>query len=48
MAGTVISTLVIALVVYLFAQLITSIEFSIIDMLYFGAILSATDPVNFV
>ena len=45
--GTVISTFVIAFIVYGFAQFITStVAFKFIDMVYFGAIISATDPVT--
>jgi len=45
--GTVISTFVIALIVYGFAQFIThTVAFKFIDMVYFGAIISATDPVT--
>ena len=45
--GTVISTFIIALIVYGFAQFITStVAFKFIDMVYFGAIISATDPVT--
>lgn len=45
--GTVISTVVIAIIVYGFAQFISSsVSFKFLDMLYFGAIVSATDPVT--
>ena len=45
--GTIISTAVIASIVYLFAQFITiSVAFKFLDMVYFGAIISATDPVT--
>ncbi len=45
--GTVISTLVIAMIVYGFAQFISdTVGFKFLDMLYFGAIISATDPVT--
>jgi sodium/hydrogen exchanger-like protein 6/7 len=45
--GTLISTIVIALVVYGFAQFISaSISFKFVDFVYFGAIISATDPVT--
>ena len=47
LVGTIISTAVIAIIVYLFAQFITiSVAFKFIDMVYFGAIISATDPVT--
>ena len=45
--GTLISTAVIALTVYGFAQFLsTSVAFKFVDMVYFGAIISATDPVT--
>ena len=46
MIGTSISTVVIAVVMYGFAQLISSVEVKFLDSLYFGAIISATDPVT--
>ena len=45
--GTIISTAVIALIVYGFAQFITTtVAFKFLDLVYFGAIISATDPVT--
>ncbi len=45
--GTLISTACIAVIVYGFAQFITtSVAFKFVDMVYFGAIISATDPVT--
>ena len=45
--GTFISTIAIAVLVYGFAQFISaSVSFKFFDMLYFGAIISATDPVT--
>ncbi len=45
--GTFISTIAIAIIVYGFAQFISaSVSFRFLDMLYFGAIISATDPVT--
>ena len=47
LVGTIISTAVIALVIYGFAQFITtSVAFKFLDLVYFGAIISATDPVT--
>ena len=43
--GTIISTIVIAGIMWAVAQLIT-IQIGILDTLYFGAIISATDPVT--
>jgi sodium/hydrogen exchanger-like protein 6/7 len=44
--GTLISTFVIAAAMYGFSQFISDIKFKFIDILYFGAIVSATDPVT--
>jgi len=45
--GTIISTAIIALVAYGFAQFITTtVAFKFLDFVYFGAIISATDPVT--
>ena len=45
--GTIISTLVIALFAYGVAQFVTTtVDFNFLDMLLFGAIISATDPVT--
>ena len=47
LVGTIISTAVIALIVYGFAQFITTtVAFKFLDLIYFGAIISATDPVT--
>jgi sodium/hydrogen exchanger-like protein 6/7 len=46
LVGTVISSFVIAGVMYGFAQFITDVEIKFLDVLYFGAIVSATDPVT--
>lgn len=44
--GTTLSCVVIGLVMYSFLQLMSYLEFSFTDCLYFGAIISATDPVT--
>ena len=47
LVGTMISTIVIAFCAYGFAQFLTrSVSFKFSDMLLFGAIISATDPVT--
>ena len=47
LVGTIISTAVIALIAYGFAQFITTtVAFKFLDLVYFGAIISATDPVT--
>lgn len=44
--GTTISSFVIAIIMYGFAQFMPSMEIRFMDTLYFGAIISATDPVT--
>lgn len=44
--GTVISTFVIGAIMYGFSNFMTSVKLSFLDTLYFGAIVSATDPVT--
>jgi sodium/hydrogen exchanger-like protein 6/7 len=45
-AGTTISTFVVGIVCWGFAKLQTSITFSFVECLFFGAVISATDPVT--
>ncbi|XP_022252192.1 sodium/hydrogen exchanger 9-like isoform X2 [Limulus polyphemus] len=44
--GTTISCFVVGIVIYAFIQLMPHLQFSFTDCLYFGAIISATDPVT--
>lgn len=46
LVGTTISTFVIALIMYGVSRLIPEVPLKFLDVLYFGAIVSATDPVT--